>query len=212
MAITQTFPAKIYRSLRPHQAGFTLIEIMIVLAIIGAALSIAAPRLFKTNNNIKSVARTFLVLGKEIRNHARLTNSTMRLVLDLDPAAPKYWIEKANGPRMIDNDPEEAAKLAEKNKDDDKKKPDEWQPYTLLMKKKKELPSDLFFGPVETIHMKAPATEGLVYIHFFPEGLMEAASVQITNRKGVTWTMLYNPLTGHADIIEEARSLKDVSR
>lgn len=195
------------RRARRSRSGFTLIEILIVLAIIGAAMSIAMPRLFRKEGNIKSVTRTFLVLGKEVRNRARLSNSTMRLVLDLNPQDPKYWVEKANGAKLIDPEAEK-----EKEKESDEEKPAEWQIDTVLTKDKKALPDGLYFGAVETIHMKAPQTEGVAYVHFFPEGLMEAASVQITDRKKLTWTLIYNPLTGQADIATEARSLKDVTR
>ncbi|MBX2989279.1 MAG: prepilin-type N-terminal cleavage/methylation domain-containing protein [Bdellovibrionaceae bacterium] len=189
------------------RSGFTLIEIMIVIAIIGAAIAIATPRLFKKDTNIKSVARQFLVLGKEVRNRARLSNATMRLVLDLDPAEPKYWVERAKGPQLIDPEAEE-----KRDEEEDGKKPPMWDMDTVLIKEKRKLPSGLYFGSVETLHMKAPQTEGVAYVHFFPEGLMEAASIQITDRKNLTWSLIYNPLTGQADIVESARALKDVNR
>lgn len=213
--ITPTSPAKIFRFFAPplqrarSSSGFSLIEVLLVLAIIGAAMAIATPRLFRRDPNIKSVARQFLVLGKEVRNRARLSNSTLRLVLDLNPAEPKYWVEKANGAKLID--PEIEEKKNDRSSDEEKKPP-EWNLDDVLTKDKRSLPSGLFFGAIETIHMKAPQTEGLAYIHFFPEGLMEAASVQITDRKRLTWTLIYNPLTGQADLVQEARSLKDVSR
>lgn len=200
---TPTSLKKIYNS-----KGFTLIEIMVVLAIIATAIVLAAPRLFKTEGNIKAVARHFLVMGKEVRNRARLTNSTMRIALDLDPASPKYWVEKSNGVKLLD--PDEKSETS-KN-DDEKKKPDDWTLDTVLTKEKKAMPRGLFFGAIETIHMKAPQTEGMAYIYFFPEGMMEAASVQITNRKNLTWSIIYNPLTGQGDVVEEARGLKDVGR
>jgi general secretion pathway protein H len=52
----------------------------------------------------------------------------------------------------------------------------------------------------------------MAYIHFFPEGFVEAAAVQITNGKSLTWTLVFNPVTGQADIIEQARALKDIQR
>lgn len=198
---------RIFLRSRRSQSGFTLIEIMIVLAIIGAALSIATPRLFQRKPNIKSATRTFLVLGKEVRNRARLSSSTMRLVLDLNPQEPMYWVEKSNGPQLIDPKAE-----AEKKKEDDKEKPSLWNPDEVLTPKKKSLPSGLYFGAVQTINMTSPQTEGVAYVHFFPEGVMEAASIQITDKKNLTWTLIYNPLTAQADIVQEARNLKDVAR
>ncbi len=84
------------------QKGFTLIEIMIVLGIVAALVGIIAPRMIKKDANIKSVARHFIVLSKEIRNKARLTNSTYRLVIDMDSKEAKYWVERANGPQAVD--------------------------------------------------------------------------------------------------------------
>ena len=55
-------------------------------------------------------------------------------------------------------------------------------------------------------------TEGMAYIHFFPQGLIETAALQIADPKGNVFTLVYNPLTGKADIITEARDLKDLAR
>lgn len=181
---------------------------MIVLAIIGALVSVAAPRLLRRDTNVRSVVRHFIVLGKEVRNRARLSNSTMRLVIDLDPQKPRYWVEKSNGPKLMDPAEEERRR----EKDDDEEKPKDWMPDTVLVKNPKTLPNGLFFGSVETINSKAPITEGIAYIYFFPEGLMESSAVQITDRKDLTWTLVFNPLTGQADIAEKARSLKEISR
>lgn len=192
------------------QRGFTLIEIMVVLAIVAALITVAAPRLTKKDSNIKSVARNFIVLSKEIRNKARLTNSTYRLVISLDPQDAKYWIERANGPQPVDPNAYEREK--EKNEDKEKAPPPLFQMDKSLLKKEKALPSGLRFASVETINVKSSITSGLAYIHFFPEGFVEAAAVQITDGNKLTWTLVFNPLTGQADIIEKAQSLKDAQR
>lgn len=196
---------------RKGQRGFTLIEIMIVLAIIAALIVVAAPRLTKKDGNIKNVARHFLVLSKEIRNKARLSNSTYRLVINMDPQDEKYWVEKANGPQAID--PEAYEKEKEKEKDSKENAPPPlFQIDKSLTKKEQTLPSGLRFGSVETVNMKAPMTEGTAYVHFFPEGFVEASAIQITDGNKLTWTLVFNPLTGQADIIEKAQALKDIQR
>lgn len=192
------------------QRGFTLIEIMIVLAIVAALITVAAPRLVNKDANIKSVARSIVILGKEIRNKARLTNSTYRLAINLDPKEGKYWIERANGPQAVD--PNAYEKDKEKNEDKENAPPPLFQMDKSLFKKEKTLPKGLYFGSVETINMKSPITSGLAYVHFFPEGFVEAAAVQITDGNKLTWTLVFNPLTGQADIIEKAQSLKDTKR
>jgi general secretion pathway protein H len=193
------------------QRGFTLIEIMVVLAILATIIGLVAPRLIRRDPNIKSVARQFIVMSKEIRNKARLSNSTYRLAFELEGDGGKYWIEKANGPQPIDPDAYEKAK----DKKDPKEKdgpPPLFQVDKSVLKKEQNLPKGLRFGSVETTNMKAPVTSGLAYIHFFSEGFVEAAAVQITNGNKLTWTLVFNPLTGQADIVEKAHSLKDNTR
>lgn len=197
-----------------NRRGFTLIEVMIVLALVGALIAYGAPRMFKKQTNIKSVARHFLVLSREIRNKARLSNSTYRLVIQMEANDEKYWVEKANGPAAIDL--EAAEQERENSKNSDSKKEDSPPPLfqidKSLSKKPTALPDGLRFGQVETVNTKAPLSSGTAYIHFFPEGFVEAAAIQITDGNKLTWTLVFNPLTGQADIIEKAQSLKDIQR
>jgi len=196
-----------------NNRGFTLIEVMIVIAIMAGLIAIGAPKLLKKNTNIKTTARQMVVLVKEIRNHAKMFNSTYRLVIRIEPGQEAYWVEKANGPALIDKD-KLLEEMENKNRDI---KPEEDAPPPLfqidkrLSKKEVLLPSNLHFAQVETVNMSQPVTTGIAYIHFFPEGLMEASGIQITDKKN-TWTLVFNPLTGQADIVEKATSLKEISR
>lgn len=197
--------------------GFTLIEVMIVLAIIGLMVVVGAPRLFHKENNIKSIARHFIVMSREIRNKARLSNSTYRLCIRMEPNKEAYWVERANGPQLID-DPataEEKAKHKDDKKDDDKDHPPPPPPFQIdksLTKKETPLTGEMHFTSVETSSMKAPMTEGTAYIHFFAEGFVEAAVLQISVGKNLTWTLVFNPLTGQAEVVEKAITLKDIQR
>jgi len=185
-------------------AGFTLIEILIVLGILAAVMAFGLSRIQQKENNIKSVARNFLVLSKEIRNHARLTGSTLRLVIQLDPEKPKYWVEKSSGTEI------RAADEEDKKLDDDEKPKTSFQIFKTLNKKEKELPSGLFFSSLE-ITNQDPITQGTGFIYYSPEGFIDASALQITNKK-ITWTLIFNPLTGQADLLPEAKSLKDINR
>lgn len=190
--------------------GFTLIEVMIVLALVAALVAFGVPRLFKKDNNIRKVARQFIAMSREIRNQARLSNSTFRIVIVLDDKGDTYWVERANGLQPID--PNAAEKEKEKDEDKENAPPPLFKKDNFLFKKDKELPSGLRFSSIETMNMKAPQTSGTAYIYFFPEGFVEAAAVQIAGPNNVTWTLVFNPLTGQADIIEKAQALKDIQR
>lgn len=182
---------------------------MIVLAIVAGLITVAAPRLMKKDGNIKPVARKFIVLSKEVRNKARLANSTYRLAIDMDSKEGKYWIERANGPQPVDP---KAYEKAKETKDREDQPPPLFQMDKSLFKKEQTLPKGLRFGSVETVNMTSPMTSGIAYVHFFPEGFVEAAAIQITDGNKLTWTLVFNPLTGQADIIEKAQSLKDTQR
>ena len=48
------------------------------------------------------------------------------------------------------------------------------------------------------------------YIYFFPEGIVEEAAVQITNRDQLIWTLATHPITGRTDVIQKAIRLEDL--
>ena len=193
--------------------GFTLIEIMIVLSIIGVLMGIGLSRIKKKENNIKAVVREMRVLGREVRNHARLFNKTLRLVLEFKKEGGEYFIEESNhvGSVAVDAEYYEKKRKGEISDFEDEPKP-EFQKYNKLIRKNKVLPRGLYFGQLETQSYKEPLTEGTGYIYFFPDGHLEVSAIQITDKKNLTWTVLFNPLTGEADIIEKAQNLRDVKR
>lgn len=194
------------------QRGFTLIEIMIVLGILAAIMAIATPRLLKKDANINTVARKFLVLAREVRTKARLQGATYRIVIKMDDKEPQYWVERASGPQRIDPDAYEKALEKANEKKGEDAPPPLYQMDKSITRKEQDLPSGLRFASLETANMKAPITSGEAYIHFFPEGFVEAAALQITNGQKLTWTLVFNPLTGQADIVEKAQSLKGLQR
>lgn len=190
--------------------GFTLLEIMVVLGILAAILALGVPRMNFRNGNVKTVVRQMSVLTREVRNQARLKNRTYRIVFRMAPNAPStYWIESADGPQMAPSR-ETEEKLASLSSSEER--PSRFQKDEGIIKEERELPSGLFIGAVETARMGEPQTEGDAHVYFSPEGLVEKAAIQVTNRQQLTWTLIINPLTGHADIMERAARLKDISR
>lgn len=189
--------------------GFTLIEVMIVLAIIAGIVVLGAPRIFKSSTNLKSIARHLIVLSKETRNQARLGNATLRIVFDIKEESGTYWVERASGPVAIDI---QKLQEPEEEEDSEEKVPSAFSMDTSLLKQPRALPDDMKFVSVESINMERPITEGKAYVHFSPQGFVEASAIQISNANGQIWTLVINPITGQADIIEKAATLKDLER
>ena len=198
---------RIFFSTRLRRAGFTLFEIMIVMVILGGLMAVGLGRMGKTQKNVKTVMREMSVMGKEIRHRARLKSQTYRLVLEMpEKGTHRYWVETAPGVVLASTDPKK------KKSDSDKEKEKSSSPFKKddnIIKKEKELPNGIFFKQVDSIYSESPVTEGIAYVHFSPTGLVEEAGIQVTDKKNLIWTLIFNPLTGQSDVVEEAYNIRD---
>lgn len=186
---------------------------MVVLGVLAALLAFGVPRMNFKNGNLKSAVREISVLTRMVRNQARIKNRTFRIVFQMDEKASSYWVESADpGILSPSKASEERQRERESSIDPEKAPPPAFQADTSLLKKPKSLPPGFFVGSVETFRSEEPVSQGKGYVYFSAEGLVEKAAIQVTNRKQATWTLIVNPLTGHADVMEKAVRLKDASR
>lgn len=195
-----------------NEKGFSLIEIIIVIMIIGGVLSASLSRMnFGRKVDNRTVFRDIVISVKEIRNRAKLYSTTYRLVFKIDEKEGSYWVEKSTSPTLIDK--EFLAKQRERgSKDEEGAPPSPFQVDTSWSKKEKQLPSGYTFKQLESGPQDVVITEGLAYIHFFAQGMIEPVALQIQDPKKNIWTLVFNPLTGQADIIDGAKALRDINR
>lgn len=179
--------------------------------IIGGVLAASISRMsFKKEDN-RTVFRGIVISVKEVRNRAKLYSTTYRLVFKIDEKEASYWLEKSVSPTLIDK--EFLEKQRERSGKTDEGAPaSPFQVDTSYLKKEKQLPSGYIIKQLESGPQDAVFTEGMVYIHFFPTGMVEPVALQIQDPKKNIWTLVFNPLTGQADIIDGAKSLRDLSR
>lgn len=193
------------------KSGFTLLEILIVMAILGVLVAFGLPKFKNPKDNIKAVVAKMSTLTREIRHQARMKRRTYRLVLKMNGGnsgqKDAYWVESAEGNTLI---PSQETLESLKKKSENEKPPAAFQKVETLVKGERELPSGLFIGSVETSSSDQPVTQGEAYVYFTQEGLVEKSMIQITNKDKLTWTVIINPLTGRVDIIEKAMRLKDL--
>ncbi len=198
-----------------NNQGFSLIEISIVILIIGGLLTIALPRLSFNKVDTKKVIREITTSVKEIRNRAKLYGTTYRLAFRLDVDNQAYWVEKSTSVTYIDKAALEKARddaksSFRKDEKEENKTPALFQPDSSFFKKEQKLPRDYSFKLVESSAQNAIYTDGMAYIHFFPQGFIETALIQIEDPKKNIWSITFNPITGQAAILTEAKLLKDL--
>lgn len=197
----------IFAPVAKNSRGFSLFEILIVIGIIAFIMSAIIPRKMKADSAVKKVSRHLSTLARDVRNQARLKSRTFRIVFRMDGETHGYWVESAAGLVLT---------KSQLRLEEELRLPDDERPKSDFSKEQKftdeefEVPKDLYIGFLETPSIPKGLREGTGYIYFTPEGLVEAAAVQLTDRKDLTWTLIFNPLTGHVDTIHKAVQLRDI--
>lgn len=209
------------------QKGMTLLEIMIVLAIIAGVVALVIPRIGNQNNQMKAAVRRFLVLSKQLQSTARLQGASYRIAIDLKDRPEdeqEYWIEKSNSSVLLPEDKNiliEAEKQAQREREQDPEaaKNPSTEGFTTddgILSGKQKLPRGLRFDSIEIAGLDRPVETGIVYIHYFSQGLVEEAAIHLKygekDGDGLHWTIAIHPLTGRADIITEEVSLREIQQ
>lgn len=196
-----------------NKKGFSLLELTVVLSIIAGIIAVAGPRLFDKKSDTRKVFREFIIAGKDLKSRAKISGSTYRLAFDLTEKQQAWWVEKSTRAVVVDRDKvQKELEDAKKEDKDESKPPPDFQVDTSIFKKKQTLPSGFKFKQIESGSLDLTITDGMAFIHFFPQGLIETSAIQIEDPKGNIWTLVYNPLTGKSDVIPEAKLLKDLAR
>lgn len=202
-----------------RQAGFSMMELMIVLVIVGMFIGFGARKLVNRSSEMKASVRRFSTMVKKLRNRARLDNKTYRLVFDLPLEKDKqqsYWVESTSKPALLLNSEEREElidDLEEEETQDGKKSLPDPQGFevstSVVRQAPATLPDSLYFqsieldgDPIETI------TEGRVYIYFFPQGYVQGSAIHLTDRANLNWTLVIEGLTGRVQIFTEERDLE----
>lgn len=195
----------------PSKAGFTLLEIMIVLVIVGGLAAIAIPAITNRNNEVKAFLRSLTTMSRDLHTRAKLQGTAYRIVIDLGESSDgkstpqQYWVEKANGKVVLNEREEEKAMELAKDPD----KPKDAKGFTPV-KDPKPIPSVIRIDRVELTRLTSPITQGKAFIHYLPEGLVDEAVIRIKGNKDQIWTIAVHPLTGKAELIFKSVGLKEI--
>jgi general secretion pathway protein H len=210
-----TSPAKIsnLKLSAARQAGFTLMEIMIVITIIAGIMAIGAPILFNNKNKMKALVHKIAVQAREIHSIAKLENRTYRFVFSMpEEKEHSYWVESANGQVSLTSEAQEKdLSFLTKADRDDKVGDSPFKIEPRVTKEPVKFGKGLFIEGVEYSSKTKEISAGVAYVHFLPLGLVEECAIHITDRKTLNWTIYIHPLTGHSQVFEKKVSLKDIT-
>ena len=190
--------------------GFTLPEVLIALVLIATILGYAIPKLGQsTASQLKTATRRLISLNKEIRNYARLTRKTYRLVLDFgsENRKPGIRVESAPKNQLIED---HETKQKKKDSSKEEKSTTEFAPAPEVLKKPIDLPFGVKIESVEYEDPKDNVKEGTAYVYFFPQGNAQKAIIHLSNGANIHWSLIILPLTGHTYLRTQDVSLKDV--
>lgn len=199
------------QSNKGREWGFTLLEIMIVLVIISGIVSIAITQLGGSKRYMRKEVAEISQLSRNIFYQARLKNRVYRMVIKMEEKKKHlYWVESSASVTTLPKPGSENEKIPE-NDEEKKDSPEQsFQPDSYFMKKPKEVPPPLIFSDVEVVGRGEPIKEGLAYIYFLPQGVVELAALHLTDGAQLNWTLVLHPLTGKTRILTRKVSLKEL--
>ncbi len=189
-----------------NDKAFTLIEILVVLAIMGFMMVLAGKGLRNPNADLRQVVREVAALTNSLHNKAKLQNLTYRLAIEMNEKEPdKIWVESSTTKVLF------AIKKEEKRQFEEEKPK---SPFThdkrAYRKGIFEMPKGLEIDRVEYLRTDDAAINGgVAYIHFMPEGLVEEAAIHLKSGQ-LNWTISVHPVTGRVDTFTSDISLKEI--
>jgi general secretion pathway protein H len=163
-------------SLDPGNAGFTLIEIGLVVVIIGVMLGLNIPR-FRDNSHYELIshARKLAVTFRFVRNEAILNGRTYRLNYDLNQQ--RYWVTSAEAVDDLSAFVEETGVLA----------------------RGVTIPPPIRLSDVALPMIAGKIMEGVAWTHFYPDGYVDLTVLHIDN--GIeAFTLRVDSLTGRVSV------------
>ena len=170
--------------MRKNSAGFTLIEILLVVFLLGAFLSVAAPGLFATDYmSLRRASRGLVTTIRHLYARAAFEKRVYRLSFDVDSG--EYWTEVLAENRFLT------------------------EGDSVLGKRK--LPAGVSFADVQTDRTRGKVTSGReAFILFLPTGFVDPAVVHLAAGGDGFYTLSTNPHTGVARVFDEYVEFSDL--
>ncbi len=210
------FTKPVIKSKNKKTAGFTLLELLITLALITGLLVTGSSFVKRTDNKIRKTFRQFIALNRQLDQMARLKRETYRLVINLGEnfnystegntkdKKNTWWVEK----KLSQNQIPDSTNSTQSTNSTKNITPDGFIRDTNFFEKPQNLPTQLTFESLESLKDQSPVTKGKAYIYYFPEGQFNTALLKIKGKR-VYWSLFIDRLNGELTIFNGNKNLKD---
>jgi len=196
---------------RPAERGYTLIELIIVVAVIGLLAAAALPTLNSVSGaNARAAAGELAGAMRFLFETAALRRETCRLAVDIDESA--WWAECTKDRYTVPDEKissqrrEEEEELADRfpdERDADRRRllaKAKFGQFNDRLARKRSLPGSVRFSEVWAEHQREPFDKGMAYVYFFPQGRGEQARVPVRDGDSV-YSAVLQPFTGRARVV-----------
>jgi prepilin-type N-terminal cleavage/methylation domain-containing protein len=164
------------RAARSDAAGFTLLELTLVLVILAIMLTVIVPRLRNTDRaRLESQVRKLAVMARFLRHEAILNGRTYRLNYSVDEAS--YWVTSADG------DDDSGTFVAEEG----------------MLARPVVLPEPVAFADLVLPDTFGQIQEGAGFTDFYPDGYVDCTLLHVGNGQDV-YSIYIDSMTGHVSV------------
>ncbi len=172
--------------MKVKSAGFTLIELMVVVFLLGALFSVAMPRVLNTQSaNLRSASKGLVTTIRHLYGKAVFEKRIYKLSFDLESG--RYWAEAFQGNRFLQSSD---SSLGRKN-----------------------LPEGVFLSDIQTERTQGkigPDSGREAFILFLPTGVVDSSVIHLRTEKDDFVTLFTNPYTGATKILDGYVEFADI--
>ncbi len=162
-------------------SGFTLIEVLVVVALIGLIMSIAMPNVtLALKVNLSNSSRELASTIRSTYDEAILKGQVYRVAFDIEKG--EYWVEQGERGFLIRSEEQAEEERRRQDRLTEEERAKKKEPFTLakaVTKSKRKLPKGVHFTDIITAHMKDPQKAGMGYAHVFPHGFIEKLVIHL---------------------------------